>query len=149
MLQPTDRRLLCSMLSRHPRFQTRLCGRRLHVGLVCLVVSTGRIRVLGLAGQRRRPTGDPLALLKAVREYADRICLFFQAGRIHVPQNYQPLLASVESSLVETLAPRGGSFTPKVWFLAIRRRLRRSATSLSVPKQKYDVRSCVGHDALP
>lgn len=64
-----------------------------------------------------RPVADPLALLKAVRQYASRICLFCQGGKIHVPAAYQPLLASLEDSIVEARAPLGGSFHPKMWFL--------------------------------
>ncbi|WP_145054907.1 phospholipase D family protein [Lignipirellula cremea] len=64
-----------------------------------------------------RPTCDPLALLKAVRQYASQVCLFCQAGKIQVPKTYQPLLASLEESIVEANAPQGGSFHPKMWFL--------------------------------
>ncbi|HQX50774.1 MAG TPA: phospholipase D family protein, partial [Planctomycetaceae bacterium] len=64
-----------------------------------------------------RPIPDPIALLKAVRQYADRMCIFYHVGRIHVPKAYQPLLQSLENSVVEAIAPRGGSFHPKVWFL--------------------------------
>ena len=62
------------------------------------------------------PLCDPLALLKAVRKYADRMLLFCQAGRIHVPKKYQPLMSSLEGSIMEA-AILGGSFHPKVWFL--------------------------------
>jgi hypothetical protein len=64
-----------------------------------------------------RPIAEPLALLKAVRQYAGDICLFCQAGKIQVPRSYQPLLASLEDSIVEATAPLGGSFHPKLWFL--------------------------------
>lgn len=64
-----------------------------------------------------KPTSNPMALLKAVRQFADQICLFCQAGKIHVPKAYQPLLAGLEDSVVEAAAPLGGSFHPKVWFL--------------------------------
>jgi hypothetical protein len=64
-----------------------------------------------------RPVLEPLALLKAVRQYADRVCLFCQAGKISVPRAYLPLLANLEDSVVEANAPHGGSFHPKLWFL--------------------------------
>lgn len=64
-----------------------------------------------------KPVLEPLALLKATRQYADRMLLFCQAGRIHVPRNYQPLLANLEGSIAEAIAPRGGNFHSKVWFL--------------------------------
>jgi hypothetical protein len=118
MLQPTDRRLLFDALAPPSGFKLDFAvGTTYTLDLFALLSAPVAFAFSDWQDRDGRPTGDPLALLKAVREYADRICLFFQAGRIHVPQNYQPLLASVESSLVETLAPRGGSFHPKVWFL--------------------------------
>jgi len=118
MLQPTDRRLLFDALAPPTGFKLDFAvGTTYTLDLFALLSAPVAFAFSDWQDRDGRPTGDPLALLKAVREYADRICLFFQAGHIHVPQNYQPLLASVESSLVETLAPRGGSFHPKVWFL--------------------------------
>ena len=118
MLQPTDRRLLFDALAPPSGFKLDFAvGTTYTLDLFALLSAPVAFAFSDWQDRDGRPTGDPLALLKAVREYADRICLFFQAGRIHVPQNYQPLLASVESSLVETLAPRGGSFHPKVWCL--------------------------------
>lgn len=64
-----------------------------------------------------KPLTDPLVLLRAVRQYADRICIFCQAGRILVPQSYQPLLSDLEDSIHESLAPGGGSFHAKTWLL--------------------------------
>ncbi|MCU0711561.1 MAG: phospholipase D family protein [Pirellula sp.] len=118
MLQPTDRRLLFDALSPPSGFKLDFAvGTTYTLDLFALLSAPVAFAFSDWQDREGRPNGDPLALLKAVREYADRICLFFQAGRIHVPQSYQPLLASVESSLVETLAPRGGNFHPKVWFL--------------------------------
>lgn len=60
---------------------------------------------------------DPLALLKALRECADRICLFCQAGKINVPDRYPPLIQMLEETVVPTRSPRGGNFHPKIWVL--------------------------------
>jgi len=118
MLQPNDRRLLFDALSPPTGFKLDFAvGTSYTLDLFALLSAPVAFAFSDWQDRDGRPTRDPLALLKAVREYADRICLFYQAGRIHVPHNYQPLLASVESSLVETLAPLGGSFHPKVWFL--------------------------------
>lgn len=118
MLQPTDRRLLFDALSPPSGFKLDFAvGTSYTLDLFALLSAPVAFAFSDWQDRDGRPTGDPLTLLKAVREYADRICLFYQAGRIQVPHNYQPLLSSVESSLVETLAPRGGSFHPKVWFL--------------------------------
>jgi hypothetical protein len=118
MLKPTDRRLLFDALAPPAGFKLNFAvGTTYTLDLFALLSAPVAFAFSEWQDRDGRPHGDPLALLKAVREYADRICLFYQAGRIHVPHNYQPLLASVESSLVEALAPRGGSFHPKVWFL--------------------------------
>ena len=118
MLLPTDRRLLFDALSPPSGFKLDFAvGTTYTLDLFALLSAPVAFAFSDWQDRDGRPLGDPLALLKAVREYADRICLFFQAGCIHVPPNYQPLLSSIETSLVETLAPRGGSFHPKVWFL--------------------------------
>ena len=64
-----------------------------------------------------RPVLDPLVLLKSVREYASRIALFCQAGKVYVPPVYQSLLSELEGSIFPCVAPLGGSFHPKVWLI--------------------------------
>ncbi|HXS33948.1 MAG TPA: phospholipase D family protein [Solirubrobacterales bacterium] len=60
---------------------------------------------------------DPLVLLEALRASAERITLFCEAGRIYVPPADRLLLAHLEGSVVECIAPLGGAFHPKVWLL--------------------------------
>jgi hypothetical protein len=64
-----------------------------------------------------RPHSDPLALLKAVREYADRICIFHEPGKTQVPKTYQPMLEGLEGAVIAVKSPKGGVFHPKLWFL--------------------------------
>jgi hypothetical protein len=64
-----------------------------------------------------RPTKDPMALLRAVREYASRMVLFCQSGQIAVPGRYQQLYGYLEDTVVQVRAPHGGSFHAKVWIL--------------------------------
>lgn len=118
MLQPADRRLLFDALSPPSGYKLDFAiGTTYTLDLLAMLSAPVAFAFSDWQDKDGRPTSDPLAILKAVREYADRICLFYEAGGIRVPQTYQPLLASIESSLVETFAPRGGSFHPKVWFL--------------------------------
>jgi hypothetical protein len=63
------------------------------------------------------PAADPLALLEALRRYADRIAIFCDAGRIAVPRTAQLLYSYLEGSVFEVSAPSGGVFHPKVWLL--------------------------------
>lgn len=65
-----------------------------------------------------RPTAEPMALLEAVRRFAERMTIFCQAGRIAVPKNVERLYAYLENSVYEVTAPdRRGVFHPKVWVL--------------------------------
>lgn len=70
----------------------------------------------GRQGSDGKPIENPLALLKALRQQARRMLLFVQAGRIHLPQ-FQPLLAELEQAVIEAVAPKGGSFHPKLWVI--------------------------------
>jgi len=59
---------------------------------------------------------DIIALLEATRRHSKHISIFCQAGRISVPNAYQPILANIEGSIHEVTAPKeGGIFHPKVW----------------------------------
>lgn len=65
-----------------------------------------------------RPTAEPMALLEAVRRYAERMTIFCQAGRIAVPKNVERLYAYLEDSVYEVTArDQHGVFHPKVWVL--------------------------------
>ena len=118
MLEPNSRRLL--MESLQPPDGCRLdwaVVTTYTLDLMALLTAPVAFAFSDWQDRDGRPTCDPLALLKAVRQYASQICLFCQAGKIHVPKTYQPLLASLEDSVVEANAPQGGSFHPKMWFL--------------------------------
>ncbi len=61
---------------------------------------------------------DGMVLLNAVHEYANRMTVFCDAGRISVPHRIQPLLKFLEDVVVEVTAPAPGKvFHPKVWAL--------------------------------
>ena len=121
MLQPNSRRLLFDALAPPAGYKLDFTvGTSYTLDLISLLATPVAFAFSDWQDQEGRPTPDPLALLKAVRQYADRMCLFCQAGKIYVPPAFQPLLVSLESSVIEALAPRGGSFHPKVWFLRFR-----------------------------
>lgn len=60
---------------------------------------------------------DHMPILQAVRSYSERITVYVQKGRIHVPRNMTtPLFGLLEKMIVEVNSPhRGGVFHPKVW----------------------------------
>jgi hypothetical protein len=92
-------------------------GTTYSLDLIALLAAPVAMAFADWQDREGRPVLDPLALLKALRQYADRICLFCQTGKIYVPKNYQPLLVNLEASIVQAAAPQGGSFHPKLWVL--------------------------------
>src|SRR5213594_1009892 len=65
-----------------------------------------------------KPTGDPIALLEALRRNASRIRVFHQAGQIYVPGTHQILFHYLEEMLVPASAHSSqGVFHPKLWVL--------------------------------
>ncbi|MCX6842875.1 MAG: phospholipase D family protein [candidate division WOR-3 bacterium] len=63
-------------------------------------------------------TSDPLALLEAVRRYAEHMVVFCQGGRIGLPKHGSQLLTYLEDAVVAAGAAReGGVFHPKIWLL--------------------------------
>jgi len=60
---------------------------------------------------------DPVLLLDGVRQYADRLTLYCQAGYIAIPRRAVPLFRFLEDMVVEVKAPNGGLFHPKIWLL--------------------------------
>ncbi|MHB1422390.1 MAG: phospholipase D family protein [Gemmataceae bacterium] len=118
MLEPLNRRLLLDAL--RPPEGHRLdfaLGTTYSLDLVALLAAPMAFAFSDWQDSEGRLNLDPLRLLKAVREYADKICLFCQAGRIAVPTAYNRLLLNLENSVVEVNAPLEGNFHPKLWFL--------------------------------
>lgn len=61
---------------------------------------------------------DVYLLLKTIREFADRITIFGQAGRIAVPRGNRPILQMLEEMVVQVVPPTPNRvFHPKVWAL--------------------------------
>jgi hypothetical protein len=61
---------------------------------------------------------DGVALLESLRRYAQRTTVFCQAGGIHLPARYSPLLQFLEQSIYEVTPPNPRRiFHPKVWMI--------------------------------
>lgn len=121
MLEPHDRRVLLDAL-RPPEGYSFDEGIGTTFTLDLLALLTAPLGFTMLELQDSRPgeigEGDALLLLKTLRQYANRLTIFCQAGRIALPRGQGRLLASLEESVVEVAAPsNGGVFHPKVWAL--------------------------------
>lgn len=65
---------------------------------------------------------NPIAVLEAVRNTADRLIVFCQAGRISIPKKDTRLFNFLEQSVIETNAlSDNGVFHPKTWLLRFTR----------------------------
>lgn len=125
MLHPNDRQLFLHLL-RPPSANTVegvpyqldwAIGTTYSLDLVALLTVPLACTLPDCEDSTGKPIRDPLALLKSLRECADRVCVFCQAGHIAVPATYRPLFLMLEESVVQALSPRGGNFHPKVWVL--------------------------------
>ena len=66
-------------------------------------------------------TQDAIATLQALRENADRITLFSQAGMTAVPAEYRSLYVYLEDTIYPVVPPNQEAiFHPKVWYLRFR-----------------------------
>ena len=118
MLEPHNRKLLIDSLQPPIDFKLDLAVCTTYsLDLVALLSAPVAFAFADAQDRDGRPLMDPLAILKATREYANRMLLFHHPGKIHVPKSYQSLLLSMEDSIAEALAPNGGSFHPKCYFL--------------------------------
>lgn len=116
MLDPQERHDLFSVLRPPPGYELdRAIGTTFSLDLLTLLSVPLAFTLFGDDGPRRR---DPAALLASVRQYADRILIFCQAGQISVPPPDQQLFPYLESLVFEVTPPReGGVFHPKLWLL--------------------------------
>lgn len=114
MLSPDDRSLLADLLMPPP-------GYRLEHALATTFTLdlTALLTVpLGFAGADLVANTNHLAVLQAVREYADRVDVFAQRGMLKVPDKPNSLLAFIEQMIHPVGVPRPGAlFHPKVWVL--------------------------------
>ncbi len=123
MLNPDTRTLLRDALRPPAGFDVEsVIATTFSLDLTALLLApVSFARLNGFIGDARAATPvddvDPLALLKAIRSYAERTTVFCQSGRISVPKSYHRLHTYLEGSVVEVNSPGGGVFHPKVWVL--------------------------------
>ncbi len=119
MLDPQGRRHLMEALRPPEGYELdRAVGTTFSLDLIALLTAPLAFTIFDWEDADGRPGTDPLALLETMRRYADRICVFCQAGQISVPKERQRLYGYLEDSVFEVTAREpNGSFHPKVWAL--------------------------------
>ncbi|WP_138732036.1 phospholipase D family protein [Modestobacter excelsi] len=114
MLEPDGRSLLLDSL-RPPE------GYRLDYGVATtftLHLDTALSVPLSFLSRRLADSGDPIALMEAVRAAADRLDVFHQAGMIAMPPSRSPIFSFLEPVLHAVRRPKAGHlFHPKLWVL--------------------------------
>lgn len=119
MLQPNDRRHLFESLRPPEGYSLDYAiGTTFTLDLLALLTAPLAFTTFEWADEEGHLTHSPQALLATMQQYADRITLFCQTGKIAIPQKHTELYSYLESSVVEVNAPQsGGIFHPKVWVL--------------------------------
>ena len=119
MLQPNDRRHLFESLRPPEGYALDYAiGTTFTLELLALLTAPLAFTTFDWADEDGHLTRSPQALLATMQQYADRITIFCQTGKIAIPKNHSLLYSYLEGSVVEVNAPRpGGIFHPKVWVL--------------------------------
>ena len=127
MLAPHDRNVLWKMLRPPPGYRVdQAVATTFSLDLLALLTAPLAFSLFDRLAEPSAATPgggkasaiEPTALLAAVREHADRLTVFCQAGRICAPSRYRPLLAYLENSVVQVKArSEAGVFHPKLWIL--------------------------------
>lgn len=119
MLEPDARHLLLDALRPPPGYTLDIAvGTTYSLDLLALMAVPVAFALFDRQGGDGSPVEDPIAMLQALREHADRISLFCQAGQIAVPPEFRSLLVYLEGSVHPVVPPRPEAiFHPKVWYL--------------------------------
>ena len=119
MLEPDTRHLLTDALRPPASFHLDIAVATTYsLDLTSLILAPLAMAAHDAASRSAEEEPDPIALLESVRRYARRTTVFCQAGAIHVPSQYRPVLAFAEDSVVQVV-PRTACriFHPKIWVL--------------------------------
>lgn len=119
MLQPNDRRHLFESL-RPPEGYTldAAIGTTFTLELLALLTAPLAFTTFDWADEAGHLKRSPQALLATMQQYADRISIFCQTGKIAIPKTHSLLYSYLEGCVIEVNAPRsGGIFHPKIWVL--------------------------------
>jgi len=115
MLDPGDRSVFTESLRPPPGFRLdRVIATTYTLDLVALLTLPLSFTLLAGDGMNESGRVDPIALLEALRRYADRLYVFCDSSHIAVPKRGQLLFGYLEKSVIEAKAPKGGAFHPKV-----------------------------------
>lgn len=122
MLEPENRQLLFEALRPPPGYVLdRAVGTTYTLDLMSLLAAPLAFALFDRESADGRLLADPIALLDAVRRYADRIDVFCQAGQIAMPRAHRALLTYLEGSIHEVVPPNPHAiFHPKVWVIRYR-----------------------------
>lgn len=118
-LNPESRVLLTDALRPPPGYRVDIAvGTTYSIDLTALLLAPMSFALFDADQSSEIERVDPIRLLEAVRRHAEHTTVFCQAGGIHVPAAYRPILTFVEDSVLEVAAPSEGAiFHPKVWAL--------------------------------
>jgi hypothetical protein len=118
MLGPNDRELLLDSLRPDPGFVLeQAVGTTYSLDLHALLMAPLAFALFDVdAGTS---DADPIAILAALRSYANRIALYCDASRILVPPKEQRLFQLLEET-IRPVSQNHGSFHPKAWVLRYR-----------------------------
>lgn len=119
MLQPSDRNHLFESL-RPPLDYTLDCavGTTFTLDLLTLLTAPLAFTAFEWADEEGVFCRSPHTLLATLQQYADRISIFCQTGKIALPKDMSLLISYLEECVIEVNAPRrGGLFHPKIWVL--------------------------------
>jgi len=117
MLNPNDRSLYTAALTPPPGMVfDEAIATTFSLDPATLLTIPVHLALLG-RGSRHEQTGDAITLLEALRRVMERVTVYAQRGRLQAPDRPHVLYALLEASVVEVMAPRGGSFHPKLWLL--------------------------------
>ena len=119
MLGPEDRRLLLDALRPPAGYELgQAVGTTYSLDLTSLLAAPLGFALFDRESSDGQLIADPMALIEAVRRYADRITVFCQAGEIAIPREYRAILAYLEGTVCEVVPPvRDAIFHPKVWLM--------------------------------
>lgn len=119
MLGPEDRRLLLDALRPPAGYELdQAVGTTYSLDLTSLLAAPLGFALFDRESSEGQLIADPIALIEAVRRYADRITVFCQAGEIAIPREYRAILAYLEGTVCEVVPPvRDAIFHPKVWLM--------------------------------
>ncbi|MCC5633207.1 hypothetical protein LC613_37540 [Nostoc sphaeroides CHAB 2801] len=119
MLQPSDRQHLFESLCPPDGYSLDYAiGTTFTLELLTLLTAPLAFTTFGWGSEDGHLTRSPQVLLATMQQYAERITVFCQTGKIAIPKSHSLLYSYLENSIVEVNALHpNGIFHPKIWVL--------------------------------